>query len=184
MISLQKQIYWVQWAQRGLAIFFVAGMGVFFLCLFRPARQELSKTREQIDDVNLQLAKNDDAARDLPAIEREVQRLRDQITRSRRLPRQQELPQFIRDITQLSQSNRLEQFRYEPESQRRQQLCAELPVTLMFEGNFSDVAAFLRQAEEMPRLTRTRKVQIRTKDGSPGSVIAQVSMDIYFMDGQ
>ena len=182
MIPLNTQMSWITTLQKSLAATVCVGVALFFVWPYRMSRAEMARIERHITDVDAELVRNEEAARDLPAIEREVQRLREQISRGRRLPDHQELPQFIRDITKLSQADRLDQFRYQPDVQRKQLLCAELPVTLTFEGKFADVATFLREAEQMSRLTRTRKLQLKAKDGKDGGVTAQLSMNIYFMD--
>lgn len=87
-------------------------------------------------------------------------------------------------MTSLSDSTELLKFRYEPSSKRPQTLCSELPISLMFEGRFLNVASFLRQVEEMPRMTRTRSLQIRSRDGASGTVDVQMSVSVFFGEGQ
>lgn len=184
MISLQKQVKWVGHAQWAIASFTVLGLAVFYFTAYQPCSASLQELRKQIAAADLQMQKNEDMAKDLPAIKRDLQRLRDQITRSRQLPKKQELPQFLREVTQLSQAAGLQGFRYEPQTQKKQELCYELPITLTFRGKFPSVANFLRSAEEMQRLTRTRRLDLKCKDVKNGNVDVELSMNIYFADGQ
>ncbi len=184
MISLHQQTKWVGHAQWVIASFTLCGLVAFFLTSYQPGTESLAELRKQIAGADLQMQKNDDMAKDLPAIKRDLQRLRDQITRSRQLPKKQELPQFLRDVTQLSQAAGLQGFRYEPQTQKKQELCYELPITLTFQGKFPAVASFLRSAEEMQRLTRTRRLELKCKDIKNGNVDVDLSMNIYFADGQ
>ena len=57
----------------------------------------------------------------------------------------------------------------------------ELPIKLQFEGDFTNVYAFLRNVEEMPRMTRVRGMQIKARDReTSGHVQVQLAMNIYF----
>ena len=57
----------------------------------------------------------------------------------------------------------------------------ELPIKLQFEGDFTSVYAFLRNVEEMPRMTRVRGMQIKSRDrDASGQVQVQLAMNIYF----
>ena len=48
---------------------------------------------------------------------------------------------------------------------------------------FLNACTFLRQTEEMQRLTRVRSISIRSKDGKLGQVEVQMAMNIYFAEG-
>ena len=61
---------------------------------------------------------------------------------------------------------------------------ALLGASLKFEGKFPSVANFLRSAEEMQRLTRTRRLDLKCRDVKSGNVDVELSMNIYFADGQ
>jgi Tfp pilus assembly protein PilO len=184
LIQLQHQRLWIVRVQLTLAGVTLCGLAAFFLFVYRPGAVRVRELKTETSAIEFQLARNEEAAKDLNKIKADVLRLRDQFTRSRQLPPQQDLPKFLRDIDQLSQASKLQKFRSEPEAQRKQELCSELPISLMFQGNFPDVASFLRQAEEMPRMTRTRRLLLKSRDGKTGSVDVQLSMSIFFSEGQ
>lgn len=184
MSTLKQQVKWVGYAQWTIATFTIGSLVLFYFTAYLPGTESLAELRKQIAAADLQMQKNEELAKDLPAIKRDLQRLRDQITRSRQLPKKQELPQFLRDVTQLSQTAGLQGFRYEPQTQKKQELCYELPITLTFQGKFPAVASFLRSAEEMQRLTRTRRLELKCRDIKTGTVDVELSMNIYFADGQ
>jgi Tfp pilus assembly protein PilO len=184
VIPLKQQIVWskhVQWMIAGVA---VCGMAACYFFSYRPNTQRLTELRTNIATAEQSLARNEEAARDLDAIKGDVRRLREQITRSRQLPPQEDLPKFIREISDLSRGVSLQRFEYKPEPTRRRELCGESPIALTFTGKFPDVTAFLRQAEEMPRMLRTRKLQLRSRDGKTGEVDVQVLMSIFYADAK
>ena len=184
MIALQKQIFWAGRIRKGLTGVAVAAVGGFAVVCYLPDRAQLAVLREQTDQTLEQIRKNEAAAKDLSAIKSDVARLRDQITRSRQLPQQQDLSRFIIDLTSLSNANALQKFLYEPGIKRQQELCSELPISLKFEGTFTNVAGFLQQLEELPRMTRTRQLQVRCRDGIAGAVDVQMVVSVFAGEGQ
>ncbi len=62
------------------------------------------------------------------------------------------------------------------------ELYSEIPITMNFEGDFSSVFGFLREMEAMPRLTRVKSLNIRTKDPKLGIVDVNLAMNIYFSE--
>jgi Tfp pilus assembly protein PilO len=184
VISLQRQKIWAGKLRQGLITTAAVGLVTFLFFSYLPDRKKLTALEAENANVDAQLLKNQAAANDLETIKRDVVRLRDQITRSRQLPAQPDLPKFIRDVTALSSTTEMQKFRYEPEAKKQQALCRELPMSLMFEGRFLQVASFLRQMEEMPRMMRTRKVHIKSRDGKTGTVDVQITMSVFFGDGQ
>jgi Tfp pilus assembly protein PilO len=95
------------------------------------------------------------------------------------MPRQQELPSFIKDIWQLADQASLRKFYLTPGVPSRDERFNQLPVKLTFEGDFVGVYSFLRHAEEFQRLTRVRGMNMKCKDRQ-GQVGVQLTMNIYF----
>jgi Tfp pilus assembly protein PilO len=182
MRSLQSQITWCargQWALGGLIVVVVLA---FYALGFRPLSHRLSNLRWQITQRQRDVLAGRNETKVLPDIAGEVKRLQGRLERSNKsIPPQQELSQFIKDITQLSQQANLKKFSYKPGVATRGEQVCELPIPLVFEGDFLNVYAFLRNVEEMPRMTRVRGMQIKAKDRDKGEVVqVQLSMNIYF----
>jgi Tfp pilus assembly protein PilO len=182
MRSLQSQITWCARGQWALAGVIVALAVAFYTLGFRPLTRRLEHLRGQVTQRQRDVVAGRNETRVLPDVAGEVQRLQARLERSHKsIPSQQELPQFIKDITQLSQQANLKKFSYKPGVPTRSEQVCELPIQLVFEGDFTSVYAFLRNAEEMPRMTRVRGMQIKAKDReASGYVQVQLAMNIYF----
>lgn len=180
MIPLARQSEWMRRCHVTLGVTSGVALLLFYLAVYRPTTSRLADIRREIASAELQIGKNQDAARDLDNIKRDVQQLREQIARSRKLPSEQDFSGFLREITGLAQGASLEKFRCEPANTRKLELCTEMPVTLKFSGPFMEVSSFLRQAEEMPRMMRTRTLSLKSKDGKSGMVDAELSVSIFF----
>ena len=163
-----------------LLIFFAA----FYLLGYRAANRQLNDLRIEIASKQRDLFNNEIEAKKLPIIEKVVKQLQLKLAKfNKKLPRQQELPQFIREITQGSQQASLRNVKVEPGVGKKSDLYSEIPIKLTFEGDFLGVFAFLRQTEQLERLTRVHDLTLKAKSGKPGEVEVQVSMNIYFSEG-
>jgi Tfp pilus assembly protein PilO len=186
MRTLKGQIGWCSRAQWVLGVTIVVCLGGFYLLGYRPQTRRLADLHMQIDARQRELRANQSRTLIRPEVERKVNELKRRLDRfDKRLPRQQEIAQFIREVTHLSRQSSLRRWEVMPEAPRRfpNDAFAELPIRLKFEGDFLSVFSFLRQMEDMQRLTRVRGMNVRTADPSTGQVVVDLSMNIYFSEG-
>lgn len=187
MRTLKTQIGWCARAQWVLGATMVGALGAFYLFGFRPETQRLSKLNEQIDRKQLELQDNQSRTTIRQQVEKDVIELERRLEKfDARLPKQQELGQFIRDVNRLSHQSMLRPFNveYPPTGPQRSELFTEVPITLKFEGDFLSVFSFLRQMEQMQRLTRVRNLNIRQSADLSGHVTVDLQMYIYFVDSE
>ena len=184
MQSLQSQSQLctrTQWIMGGVL---VLGIGLAYGLWCRPENNRLSSLHEDIHLRQRQLQANQTQASLLPQVQVQVEQLRKKLADfGKAMPKQPDLGQFIREVTQLSQRAALRKVSVQPGVPRRCELFCELPITLQFEGEFMSVFAFLQQAEDMQRLTRIHGLSIKSKDLTHGQVEVQLSMNIYFAEG-
>ncbi len=158
-------------------------VGAFLVCYWRPGLNEQRALRSEIERRQTDLEANRDAGARLAAVTANVERTKLRLDRfNRKLPRQEELGQFVKEITNLSQQASLRRLSNQPGEVKRRDVFSERPIALSFEGNFNDVFTFLRQAEEMQRLTRVRSLNVRSIDAQQGMVDVQVVLSIYFSE--
>src|SRR4051812_8495691 len=186
MRSLQTQAEWCARAQWVLGLSLGVLVTGFYAFAYRPNSQQLDGLKMQIEAKRGDLASNRTRVQILPDVLLEVNRMRSRLERfDKKLPKQPELHAFINGITEVSnQAGLRSKWTVEPGVPIRADLYAEWPITLKFEGNFANVFAFLRQAEEMQRLTRVKGLKVRGLDhGALGQVQVELSMNIYFSEG-
>jgi Tfp pilus assembly protein PilO len=178
MLNLQRQFAWYLRAQWALAAAIALIVGGFYFFAYRPQTRrlaELQGVRSRHErDLNAGLTQTSI----LPAVRMDVERLKVQLDKYKTLPRQQELPQFIKDVAQLGQQASLKKFDLKPGVPTRASEFSEQPVQLNFEGDFVNVFSFLRHTEELERLTRVRGMTIKGRD-KLGQVKVHLSMNIY-----
>lgn len=169
----------LQWALGAALLVFAV---VFYAFTFRPAHREVRALRERIDRTTAELEAARARAGDLPRLSAENDALAVRLSRAKRLPQQAEWSEFVRDITRLGNQFSLRKFSYKYGEAKRHDRYLQLPITLEFEGDLMNVYAFLRQAEELPRLTRLRAISLRNapEKEHAGSVVVEMSLNTYF----
>ncbi len=173
----------MQWV---MAFCMLVGFAAFYFVGYRPMDKKLRGLREQIEIKRQELAFSQIKGFDLDRLTRDVEHLQADVERNgKRLPKEPELGQFIADLYQVGQQSALLNFTVEPNASRRFDLFYELPIKMKFEGDFSNAARFLRQVEDLQRLTRVNHLNVKSrpdKDGKEGRVDVEVVMNIYFGD--
>lgn len=153
---------------------------LFYALAYRPQIRQLDALRSEVTENHEELEARRKQTSSLSAVALEVARLRQKLEQYKPLPERQNLPEFIRDMDQLSKQASLRNYSLTPMPPRVQPLYCETPVRIEFEGDFLEVCAFLRQTEQMPRLTRVRGMSLRpSKDNRPGEVQLRLDMNIY-----
>lgn len=183
--ELKDQLAWCRRLQWGLvAVLLLLGGGIYS-CWIRPQRAALQGAWAHIAMAEAELRQDQDRIGSLPKVELEIQQLRQRKERfNKTLPRQQDLAQFVNDVTRISRQAALEKLCWHLDLQpRRSDRLTEVPIRFSFEGDFQPgVVQFLRGTQDMQRLVRVGKLTLRSGDASDGHVKAEVTMNIYFGD--
>ncbi len=182
--NLERQLGRCTKAQWGLAAAIAVMAIAFVLFSYRPRTGRLEALQARIAMDQRELNANQSRVTTLPAVALEVDRLRVSLEHfDRRLPRQPELAEFLRNVNQISRQTSLQKMSVRQEAPQRMELFSEQPIVMRFEGDFQEVWSFLRQIETLPRLTRVRSVRLKSLDSKLGTVDVEVALSIFFTDG-
>ncbi len=183
--DLKNRLVWCQRAQIGMAAALLLYAVGAFLLWIHPANTALEAAYGRIASAQTELREDQNRVKDLPLAEQQIARLRQRIELfDKKLPRQQDLAQFMNDVTRISQEAALNKLSWHLDSKpKHSDQITELPIQLTFEGDFqSGVVPFLQGTEDMQRLTRVRKLDLRATGIHDGHVRAEMTMNIYFGD--
>jgi Tfp pilus assembly protein PilO len=183
MRTLQSQVGWCARAQWVLGTALVVLSAAFYLFGYRPATTRLADLRMQIDSKQRELESNQVRTKVRPYIEQEVNDSKRKLARfDKQLPRQVEWGQFLNDITLLRDQAGLRDCHIIPTGAKPNDLFVEFPIHVKFQGDFLSVFSFLRQMEQMQRLTRVRDLTVTAKQPGSGVVDVSLSMNIYYTE--
>ncbi len=166
-----------------LAIVAVA-LVAFTLVVYLPQRRQLGELKQQRQETATALERDKTRATELALIRGEVTRMTEQLNYfNRRLPNQQELGQFLKDVSGYARSSGLDGATFQPQKPVQGELYVRMPIEMHFQGRFSDLYGFLRQAKNMTRLTHVREMTVRNDKDLGGRCAIDMTMTIYFTRG-
>jgi Tfp pilus assembly protein PilO len=181
--EMKNQLLYYQRVERALlALLVVTAVGIYFFGI-RPAAQELDQVHQQYAAACDELDQDQERAKSLPRVDLEIDRLRQRVERfDKKLPRQQDLTSFISDVTRIGRQASVHKLAWHLNSKpASSDQLRELPIQFTFQGDFqTGVMTFLRDTEEMQRLTRVRRLSLTSTDARDGQVRAELTMNIYF----
>ncbi len=183
MRTLQSQVGWctrAQWILGASTALLLAG---FYLFGYRPSTARMSDLRMQIETKARELASNQVRTKIRPEVEQMVSDSKRKLARfDKQLPKNLEWGPFLNDITLLRDQAQLRDCHILPTGAKPNDLFVEYPISVKFQGDFLSVFSFLRQMEQMQRLTRVRDLTVRAKEPGSGVVDVSLSMNIYYTE--
>jgi Tfp pilus assembly protein PilO len=184
MQTLKSQIRWCARIQIGLGAIVALAALMFYLVSYAPHTRRMKQLTSQIMLTQRDLQVSQVQAQSLPSVTADLNRLRAELADYKRLPSKSELGDFVAQINQLHSEADLHKWALNISgAPRRYDQFTEQQVTLKFEGDFLNVFNFIRQAEDMQRLTRVSSIVIRGADLKTGVVQVDLSMNLYYSEG-
>jgi Tfp pilus assembly protein PilO len=181
---LTRQIQIFAKVQIALGVAMVVAGLAFYFGVYRPQDQAIAELNQQISGKRAELMADQSQTGRLPRVELQLRELNASLAGFKKLPPDPQLGIFIHDINQASQEAALNHLTIEPGSPVRDALYSEEPIALNFKGSFPAVASFIRQVEDMDRLTRVQDVTIKNANSADDSVDVSLTVDIYFAEAQ
>jgi type IV pilus assembly protein PilO len=165
--------------QYAIAGTLLLGLAAHFVFVYRPQSTQLADLNQQITQRRAELDSDRSQTNRLPRVASELEQLKARLANFKQLPAGVELGEFTNDIHAISLRTGLPEPTVVPGPARSDRLFSEQPIELSLQGNFSKVFNFIRQIEDMPRLTHVRDVSIKSV-GDAGEVEATLSVIIYY----
>jgi len=163
----------------GIALAMVAAAVVF---VHVPASRKLDRARNGIATEETALVAKADKTKTVPELQRQINAMRSKHKNfDRRLPRRQELGEFLRQISESVVIENLTDQVIEPGQPLQEDLYHTLPIVLRFQGSYLALARFLERIDQAERLARVQKLSIATKPGE-SLLDVTVQLNIYFTE--
>jgi|GEM_PF-1729302 len=180
---LTQQIQAYAKTQYALAGASLLVLGLFYFGVYRPQDMQVSEINRQIDAKKMELETAKTQTNKLPQITRELTQLRARLAGIKHLPTTPDLGSFLHDIDQAIQRAGVHKKITEPGVAHRDGLYAVEPIKFSIQGDFNSVAWFVREVEDMQRITRVSDIDIKSVDTQRGSVDATLLVNIYYAEG-
>ena len=93
----------------------------------------------------------------------------------RQLPGKTEVPSLLVDISQTGLAAGLEEELFRPDDEQMKDFYAELPIQIRLTGTYHELARFVSDVDELPRIVTLHNVELTQRSDSP---IGALTMDV------
>ena len=136
--------------------------GTYWNVVHQPRAAELAALQARNASRTQQVRRQQAIAAQIEALENAVASLRIELARHlQSLPRQQDPPALIRRISDLGVRTGLRINLLRPQHERRNELVAEIPITMELQGPYHAVGAFLDRLAALPGLIQVDQLDMR-----------------------
>jgi len=138
------------------------------------AREEIARKRERLDQLTEATSRIDDLG---AAIEEQQEAI---TIVEAKLPSEQNVDEVLRQAWKIARRHDLTIRTVEPKNRVPALQYMELPIEVKLAGNFDGFYEFLRDLEQLPRLTRIKEMRLKRLDDENGAMEASFVLSIYF----
>jgi len=148
----------------------IAGGGYTFV--YSPQIDSIEKTTKELKVVRGKLIQSRGVERELQAFKLELVKLKlDLKMASNMLPREDEIPSLLKQISDLGTQSGLDFLLFKPQPEKKLGFYAEVPVELAFAGGFNNVCMFFDAVSRLPRLVNITDISINAPKEKNGYVL-------------
>ncbi len=170
-----------------LVLLAVPAVSLFYV--FKPRNEEILTALEEIAIKQARLDRLDAVTAKIDDIGLAIEEGRDSVAMiEAKLPSAKDVEGILDEIWQITANNKLTVKSVKTEKSSPAASYREQPLEMIVEGQFDGFYEFLLELENLPRITRIHKLNlkrtsIRSRNGAepvPGSVTANFTLSIYF----
>ncbi|MFP4155586.1 MAG: type 4a pilus biogenesis protein PilO [Halothiobacillaceae bacterium] len=145
----------------------LVGAGIYFDT--QPLREELARSEAVEPGLRDEVKTKQKKAANLEALEAQLEEMQVRFSELlRQLPNRSEAENLIDNVAETSLSNGMRNRQIQPGSERRHEFYAEMPYTLRLEGGFHELARFMSDTAQLPRIVTLHNPSISLgSEGSP-----------------
>lgn len=156
-----------------LAAMLVVG---FYFLLWSPRGDELAALEAERGNLLTQMAEVEKRAANKAAFEAELASLTADLKQAlKELPNDREIPGLLKSISTLGRNVGLDVKKFQPEPERTRDYVAEVPVSIVVEGSYHEVAMFFDRLSKMNRIVYVQNIEMTNPVDKAGKVLLSVS---------
>ena len=135
--------------------------GLFVLLVYMPKTDEIANITKQNTDLNRKISEARQKTKNLDKFETDVAQVEAQYNEALTLlPKKEEIPSLLVDITELGVSSNLVFNSFKPSKGASQKMYTEIPVSLQIAGRYHDVLLFFDRVGKMKRIVNINNVSM------------------------
>lgn len=149
--------------------------------VFKPRNEQITQARKEIEHKELLLQKLQAATAQSADLARENQAILEEIELVQsRLPTDKEVDVILRQVAELALQNNLKLERVRAGKAITATSYMEQPLEMLITGNFDNYYKFMLELEQLKRITRLPKLNLKAAREQNGQMEAEFTLSIYF----
>lgn len=168
-----------------IGIVLVAGALLFagYWFIIKGQIEDLERAQAREQQLRAQFLDKKELAINLPAYRQQMEEMEETFgVLLRQLPDRTEVPELLVDITQAGLSRGLEFVLFKPEAARTADFYAIVPVTLQIVGTYHQLAQFVSDLAELPRIVTVGNIDIAQAGSGPMLTMNAVTYTYHYLD--
>ncbi|MBM9613186.1 type 4a pilus biogenesis protein PilO [Desulfobulbus rhabdoformis] len=143
-----------------LGALFVLPLLAFYFLVFSPNVEQTKKLHTQIQDASTQLKRVRQTARDLPKHKEELKKTKEAFALTAvLLPKSQEIPDLLRNISDLGKHSGLDFLSFVPGGETPKDFYAEIPIDIKIRGPYHNLGLFLDRVSKLERIVTVNNIK-------------------------
>ncbi len=160
-----------------VGIIFLALIGGFWHFVYKKKTSQIQILETKLSNLNSEL-------QDLRAIQKKLGEFKGMIAEleaqlevaQRQLPRQKDIPKLLNDISEFGKKSGLEFLSFRPTKEGVKGFYAEVPINLVINGPFHNIATFIDAIVHYPRIIKITNLKLGTPKDMEGQLVLRATM--------
>ena len=145
---------------------------IFYFSLYKPNTEKIKKLELQVQNSSEELKKVRKAARDLPKYQKELELAQSEFeSTSVLLPKSQEIPNLLRNISDLGKGAGLDFLSFVPGPETPKDFYAEIPIDIKIKGPYHNLGAFLDTVSKLERIVTVNNIKTENPEQGSGEML-------------
>uniref|UniRef100_A0A7C4NTT9 Pilus assembly protein PilO n=1 Tax=Thermodesulfobacterium geofontis TaxID=1295609 RepID=A0A7C4NTT9_9BACT len=142
----------------------LAPLFLFYKFYYVPTKEKINVLEEEVKKLDLEIQKYENMAKRTAILEAQMRQRQEFLERVKEiLPSAKEIPNILKQISDLAKMNNLEVITFEPEKEIPQDYYNIIPIKMVIQGRFSNVMNFLNSIEDLQRLIALNNIKFQVK---------------------
>lgn len=134
---------------------------IFFFLFFQPQTEKIKNLNKQIIGLREDIAKVKKVVNDLPKYKKELEEVKKEFeATSILLPKSQEIPNLLRNISDLGKNAGLDFLTFTPGQELPKDFYAEIPIDISIKGPYHNLGIFLDKVSKLDRIVTVNNITI------------------------
>jgi type IV pilus assembly protein PilO len=160
-----------------VGVLLIAMIGGFYQFIYKKKTAKIRSYTTQLTKLNSEL-------QDLRAIQKKLEEFKSMIGEleaqlveaQRQLPRQKEIPTLLNDISAFGKKAGMEFLSFRPSKEGAKGFYAEVPIKLVINGPFHNLAKFVDEIVHYPRIIKVNTIAMGSPEEEDGNVMLRSTL--------